>query len=363
MFECYIHVFDWLYHFSPPSGSSECEWSDSGSDLRLRKFPSLLHGKRSAPELPLLPPATRRIDQASPTKRDDALTVKRKPLPKPRPSPRSPRRFSFDLATGSFGGFSEDEGWNRRRSERIFLHDATASANQMSVSTCQNSSSSSSSSVPTLTPKPASRTKPALPSREGKDVVKVRQLPKAFLFSNWEPETASFPSSLCSSSSYLLHSPSNSSSLASFLSPLTCLCVCACVWVYPSKVNISCRSIPFIISLQRCVLWLVKTRKRSWRTLLCLRARPPCAVLSQTPPRLWASAQYARANQKPRPRPERSVGWWTSWKVIIDVNLIILARTKPVQLLGRNVHTHTHFTSTRAHTHVDAHSQSQDARR
>ncbi|CAB1452304.1 unnamed protein product [Pleuronectes platessa] len=59
-------------------GSSECEWSDSGSDLRLRKFPSLLHGKRSAPELPLLPPASRRSDQTSPTKRDEA-PVKRKP--------------------------------------------------------------------------------------------------------------------------------------------------------------------------------------------------------------------------------------------------------------------------------------------
>lgn len=166
---------------SPPSGSSECEWSDSGSDLRLRKFPSLLHGKRSAPELPLLPPATRRIDQTSPTKRDEALPIKCKPLPKPRPSPRSPRRFSFDLPTSSgVGGFSEDEGWTRRRSERIFLHDATTSASQTSVpasvsSSQSSSSSSSSSSAPPLTPKPASRPKPAPPTREGKDVVKVRQ--------------------------------------------------------------------------------------------------------------------------------------------------------------------------------------------
>lgn len=162
---------------SPPSGSSECEWSDSGSDLRLRKFPSLLHGKRSAPELPLLPPATRRVDQTSPTKRDETLPIKRKPLPKPRPLPRSPRRFSFDLASSSgFGGFSEDEGWNRRRSERIFLHDANTSASQMPVSTSASTSqSSSSSSAPPLTPKPTSRPKPTPPSREGKDVVKVSQ--------------------------------------------------------------------------------------------------------------------------------------------------------------------------------------------
>lgn len=144
----------------------------------MRKFPSLLHGKRSAPELPLLPPATHRLDQTSPTKRDELLSIKRKPLPKPRPSPRSPRQFSFDLASGSgFGGFSEDEGWNRRRSERIFLNDTTTSANQMCVSSSAStnqSTSASSSSAPSLTLKPASRPKSA-PSREGKDAVKVRE--------------------------------------------------------------------------------------------------------------------------------------------------------------------------------------------
>lgn len=151
------------------SGSSECEWSDSGSDLRMRKFPSLLHGKRSAPELPLLPPANCRIDQTSTPKRDEALPNKCKPLPKPRPSPRSPRRFSFDLPAG----FSEDEAWTRRRSERIFLHDATASASQPPL-TASSSQSSSNSATP-LSPKPASRPKPPPPSREGKDVVKVCQ--------------------------------------------------------------------------------------------------------------------------------------------------------------------------------------------
>lgn len=155
------------------SGSPECEWSDSGSDLRQRKFPSLLHGRRSAPELPHLPPATRRGDQPSPTKRDEALPVKRKPLTKARPSPRSPRRFSFDLSAG-VGGFSEDEGWNRRRSERIFLHDAS----QMSVSTSSSTSQSSSScaSAPPLTPKPSSKPKTPPAVGEGKDMMKVRQL-------------------------------------------------------------------------------------------------------------------------------------------------------------------------------------------
>lgn len=168
-------LLHYLITISPLSGSPECDWSDSGSDLRQRKFPSLLHGRRSAPELPHLPPATRRSDQPSPAKHDETMPVKRKPLTKTRPSPRSPRRFSFDLSNG-VGGFSEDEGWNRRRSERIFLHDATTS-NQMSVSTSSSTSQSSSSSVsaPPLTPKPSSKPKPTPAAREGKDVIKVRQ--------------------------------------------------------------------------------------------------------------------------------------------------------------------------------------------
>uniref|UniRef100_A0A1A8VAS8 Trinucleotide repeat containing 18 n=1 Tax=Nothobranchius furzeri TaxID=105023 RepID=A0A1A8VAS8_NOTFU len=162
-------------------GSPECEWSDSGSDLRLRKFPSLLHGKRAAPELPLLPPVTSRVDQPSPIKRDKAPPGKDKPLAKARPSPRSARRFSFDIAAG-VGGFSEDEGWNRRRSERIFLHDATTS--QMPVSASSSASQSSSSSAPPLTPKTPSRPKPTPPSREKKKL-KDSPLPVS-------------PSSLCS---------------------------------------------------------------------------------------------------------------------------------------------------------------------
>ena len=160
---------------SPPSGLLECEWSDSSSDLRLRKLPSLLHGKRSAPELPLLPPANCRHEQTSTPKQDEALPVKSKPLPKPRPSPRSPRRFSFDLTAGTgVGGFSEDEAWTRRRSERIFLHDATTSASQPAVP-ASSGQSSSSSSAPPLTPKPSSKHKPPPPGREGKDLVKVCQ--------------------------------------------------------------------------------------------------------------------------------------------------------------------------------------------
>lgn len=236
---------------SPPTGSTECEWSDSGSDVRLRKFPSLLHGKRSAPELPLLPPATRRVDQSSPTKRDEALPVKRKPLPKSRPTPRSPRRFSFDLASSSgFGGFSEDEGWNRRRSERIFLHDATVSANQMSVSastpsTSQSSSSSSTSLAPPLTPKAVSRPKPTQPSRDGKDVVKVCQEVTELLPAQTEhlfSHTFS-PSPLTPHLSTIFSPPcSDSCSLASFFL-LQCLLVCVFRSVCQSASRVSLTSV------------------------------------------------------------------------------------------------------------------------
>lgn len=155
-----------------PPGSLECEWSDSGSDLRLRKFPSLLHGKRSAPELPLLPPANCCIEQAGAPKRDEALAAKSKPQPKPRPSPRSPRRFSFELGS-AVGGFSEDDAWTRRRSERIFLHDASTSASQPSGHASQSSASSNSATP--LSSKPSPRPKPPALNRDAKDVVKVRQ--------------------------------------------------------------------------------------------------------------------------------------------------------------------------------------------
>lgn len=105
------HVF-WIV-------GTEFEFTDSESDVKMRKkFPSLLHGKRSAPELPLLPPASVMRDDSSPSKRG------RKPK-----KPKSPRELSYDLTADG----SEDEQWTRRRSERIFLHDA-AQANPISPS-------------------------------------------------------------------------------------------------------------------------------------------------------------------------------------------------------------------------------------
>ncbi|KAK2836594.1 hypothetical protein Q7C36_014463 [Tachysurus vachellii] len=85
---------------------TEFEFTDSESDIKIRKFPSLLHGKRSAPELPLLPPASVLIEDSSPGKRG------RKP------------KASTEINLSFSAEGSDEERWIRRRSERIFLHDA-----------------------------------------------------------------------------------------------------------------------------------------------------------------------------------------------------------------------------------------------
>lgn len=116
---------------NPPSLGPDFDFTDSENDGKIRKkFPSLLQGKRSAPELPLLPPASVVREESSPSKRG------RKPK-----KVKSPRDFSLDF--GADG--SDDDRWTRRRSERIFLHDA-ALANPISPTN---------KPPPPLTPKPA----------------------------------------------------------------------------------------------------------------------------------------------------------------------------------------------------------------
>ncbi|KAF5899275.1 trinucleotide repeat-containing 18 protein isoform X1, partial [Clarias magur] len=85
---------------------TEFEFTDSESDIKIRKFPSLLHGKRSAPELPLLPPASVMREDSSPGKRGR--------------KPKSQTELSLSFSAEG----SDEERWIRRRSERIFLHDA-----------------------------------------------------------------------------------------------------------------------------------------------------------------------------------------------------------------------------------------------
>ncbi|XP_076865290.1 trinucleotide repeat-containing gene 18 protein isoform X2 [Brachyhypopomus gauderio] len=148
----------------------EFEFSDSESDVKIRKFPSLLHGKRSAPELPLLPPASVQREDTGPSKRG------RKPKP-PKPQAEAGLDFPPDG--------SDEERWTRRRSERIFLHDA-AQATPLSPSKATPLSPSKatplSPSKPTMpkTPRRA-KTPPqgskGLPSvREAKALVKKRRL-------------------------------------------------------------------------------------------------------------------------------------------------------------------------------------------
>ncbi|XP_051571991.1 trinucleotide repeat-containing gene 18 protein-like isoform X6 [Myxocyprinus asiaticus] len=129
---------------------TEFEFTDSESDVKSRKkYPSLLHGKRSAPELPHLPPASVMRDESSPSK----------PGRKPKKL-KSPRELTFDLTADG----SEDEQWTRRRSERIFLHDAAQS----------NPISPSNKTPLPFTPKPARGPKPSLQSP--KELAKAKEV-------------------------------------------------------------------------------------------------------------------------------------------------------------------------------------------
>ncbi|XP_060799022.1 trinucleotide repeat-containing gene 18 protein isoform X3 [Neoarius graeffei] len=120
----------------------EFEFTDSESDIKIRKFPSLLHGKRSAPELPLLPPASVLHEDSSPGKRGR--------------KPKAPVELSSSFSAEG----SDEERWIRRRSERIFLHDA-AQAKPISPS------------KPTV-PKPARG--PKAPLHGSKDMPKTKEV-------------------------------------------------------------------------------------------------------------------------------------------------------------------------------------------
>lgn len=135
--------------------------------MKVRKrLPSLLHGKRAPPELPLLAPAS--------AVREEPVPV---PVPASNPGPgrpraadrgrkprktRPPRALSLDAALEA----SDEDHWARRRSERIFLHDAAAAA-----------SASTPVSPATPTPKPARcPKKEAAKAKEAKDAAKVRSV-------------------------------------------------------------------------------------------------------------------------------------------------------------------------------------------
>lgn len=129
-------------HWTFSHTGTEFEFTDSESDIKIRKFPSLLHGKRSAPELPLLPPASVLREDSSPGKRGR--------------KPKAPPELSLSLSAEG----SDEERWIRRRSERIFLHDA-AQAKPISPS------------KPQTAPKPARC--PKIPLHGSKDSPKAKE--------------------------------------------------------------------------------------------------------------------------------------------------------------------------------------------
>lgn len=79
---------------------------------------------------------------------------------------KSPKDLSFEFGLE----VSDDDLWNRRRSERIFLHDATMSSAVLSPTT---TSSSAPGSKVSRCVKPLSPKKDGSKGKERKDLVKV----------------------------------------------------------------------------------------------------------------------------------------------------------------------------------------------
>ncbi|XP_044540238.1 trinucleotide repeat-containing gene 18 protein-like, partial [Gracilinanus agilis] len=108
---------------------TEFEYTDSESEVKIRKkSPSgLLRGKKGLMEQGGAPPApspsTLVVSPTGPEKTKIAVEKGRKSK-----KLKSPKESSFEFGLE----VSDDDLWNRRRSERIFLHDATTSAAALS---------------------------------------------------------------------------------------------------------------------------------------------------------------------------------------------------------------------------------------
>uniref|UniRef100_A0ACB8FKY7 Uncharacterized protein n=1 Tax=Sphaerodactylus townsendi TaxID=933632 RepID=A0ACB8FKY7_9SAUR len=171
----------------------EFEYTDSESEVKIRKkSPSqLLRGKKGMLDTggatPVQP--TNPIDSASSVSLDKGkiASEKSRKLKKL----KSPKDLSFEFGLE----VSDDDLWNRRRSERIFLHDATMSSAVLSPTTPSNSAPGS---------KPSRYVKgtPMSPKKDGskkdrKDLVKKKK----------NKESPFCSSSSLSSSSSSSHSP------------------------------------------------------------------------------------------------------------------------------------------------------------
>lgn len=158
---------------------TEFEYTDSESEIKIRKkSPSgLLRGKKGPLEANSIPPSQTpsSLDPGSGSSDKSKLGAEKgRKLKKF----KSPKDLSFEFGLEA----SDDDLWNRRRSERIFLHDATTSSALLTPTAPV-------SSTPVSKPGRCGKGAPMSPKKEGskgkdrKELNKVRNMLTA---SVWE---------------------------------------------------------------------------------------------------------------------------------------------------------------------------------
>eukprot|EP00061_Rhincodon_typus_P007592 g29436.t1 len=104
---------------SHPEGGTEFEYTDSESDVKIKQKPAVLPRLKKS-----LPEQGSSLSLVNEQQSQDKLRGADKGKKAKKPKEKSPREFTFDFGPEA----SDDDLWNRRRSERIFLNDASASA-------------------------------------------------------------------------------------------------------------------------------------------------------------------------------------------------------------------------------------------
>lgn len=161
---------------------TEFEYTDSESEIKIRKkSPSgLLRGKKGPLEASSIPPsqAPSSLDSGSgSTDKAKLGSEKGRKLKKF----KSPKDLSFEFGLEA----SDDDLWNRRRSERIFLHDATMSSAMLTPA-------APASSTPVSKPGRCGKGAPLSPKKEGskakerKELSKVRNALAELVWHPWE---------------------------------------------------------------------------------------------------------------------------------------------------------------------------------
>ena len=147
---------------------TEFEYTDSESEIKIRKkSPSgLLRGKKGPLEASSIPSsqAPSNLDSGSGSADKAKLgSEKGRKLKKF----KSPKDLSFEFGLEA----SDDDLWNRRRSERIFLHDATTSSAMMTPA-------APASSTPVSKPGRCGKGGPMSPKKEGSKGKERKELSK-----------------------------------------------------------------------------------------------------------------------------------------------------------------------------------------